>query len=127
MAPERGLFTESHRRSIGVCVAQLGEALATIRSHVGSAESIARIQAEIASLAAATGAHRPGGPHNPVNAALAQMLVLEEEMRPRRMRAYGDLGEEASRILDEHVQRLVDATRELIREIEELPRGRSAE
>jgi hypothetical protein len=46
------------------------------------------------------------------------MLVLEEELRPRRVRGYGPLDDEAAAVLDEHVQRLVDETNRLIARLE---------
>ena len=57
---------------------------------------------------------RPQPPRSALNATLIQLLVLEEELRPRRMTAYGALSDEAAHVLETHVQRLVDLTQTLI-------------
>jgi hypothetical protein len=46
------------------------------------------------------------------------MLVLEEELRPRRLAAYGAVDPEAALLLDAHVQELVDLTNALIARLE---------
>ena len=104
--------------SIGVCLAQLRELAHTVRSQGVDGDRLDRIEAAIEAMAAATGARRPTPPRNALGAALAQMLVLEEELRPRRLAAYGALEPDAARALDRHVQRLVDLTVELIADTE---------
>lgn len=100
--------------SIGVCLAQLRELVHTIRSQGVDGDRLDRIGEAIEAMATATGARRPSPPRNALGAALAQMLVLEEELRPRRLAAYGALEPDAARVLDRHVQQLVDLTVELI-------------
>jgi hypothetical protein len=114
---ERELFTEAQRRSIGVCVAQLSELTQAVRGFgVGSAQ-LARIEETLASLAEATNARRPERAGNRLDAVLAHMLVLEEELRPQRLRAYGAVDPDGARILDRHVRQLVERTNELIAEL----------
>lgn len=119
MSDEPALFSDAHRRSIGVCIAQLSELTRSIRAYGVGSEQIPRIEQTLTSLAEATNAHRPVRPQNQLNAALAQMRVLEEELRPKRLRAYGALVPEAADILDRHVQQLVDLTNDLIDDIQE--------
>jgi len=115
---EPELFSDAQRRSIGVCITLLSELTQAVRSYGAGGAQLPRIEETLASLAAATGAHRPGRAENRLNAALAQMLVLEEELRPKRLTAYGDLAPEAADILDRHVQQLVELTGELIAELQ---------
>lgn len=115
-APE--LFSEAQRGSIGVCVSQLGEHLRALRGFAIDGAALDRIELELEAMAAATGARSPQPPRNARNATLVQMLVLEEELRPRRMTAYGSLSDDAARVLDQHVQRLVDLTQALITQTE---------
>jgi len=74
-------FSDAQRTSIEVCLAQLRE----LSRRVGAAQ-LERIDEAIDAMEAATGARRPSAPQDALNAALAQMLVLEEE---RRLAAYG--------------------------------------
>jgi hypothetical protein len=50
--------------------------------------------------------------------ALSQMRVLEEEMRPPRMVAYGDLPAASAELLDRLVQTLADLTNQLMDELQ---------
>ena len=113
-----GSFSDAQRRSIGVCLTQLRELGRTIRSYEVGAAQLERIDEAIDAMAAATGARPPSAPRNALNAALAQMLVLEEELRPRRLSAYGAIDADAEALLDAYVQQLVDLTSELISEVE---------
>jgi hypothetical protein len=111
-------FSEAHRNSIGVALSQLAELLAVVR-RAGLAEPhIGLIEEQIEATARATGARRPRPRHGALNAALVQMLVLEEELRSRRMTGYGPLTEDAAGILDANVQRLVDLTNDLIDDVQ---------
>lgn len=107
-------FSDAHRRSIGVCLAQLRELSRTIRSYDVGAAQLQRIDEAIDAIVAATGARRPSVPRNGLNAALVQMLILEEELRPRRLSAYGTVDADGEALLDAHVQQLVDLTNELL-------------
>jgi hypothetical protein len=122
MSAEAQLFNEAQQRSIGVCVSQLREHLGALRGFGIDGAALARIGLELDSMATATGARRPQPPRNALNATFVQMLVLEEELRPRRMTAYGELSDDAARLLDGHVQRLVDLTQALITQTEGPPR-----
>lgn len=115
-------FSEAHRRSIGVTLARIDEHLQTLRGLGLAVEHLDRIAQELEATAAATGARRPQPPRNVLNATLVQMLVLEEELRSRRMRGYGPLDEAAAALLDEHVQRLIDETNRLIAHLERTDR-----
>jgi hypothetical protein len=108
------LFSAAQRTSIGVCVTQLSELAQAVRGYGVRAGELDQLEHAFDALAGATSARKAPPPANRLNAALAQMLVLEEELRPRRLAAYGTVDPEAARILDEHVQRLVDLTNTLI-------------
>jgi hypothetical protein len=108
------MFTEAQRDSIGVCVSQLDELVESLKRLGVAPERLAPITAAIEDLEAATAAHRPAPPKNAVLGALSQMRVLEEEMRPSRMAAYGDISAASAAVLDRHVQKLADLTDQLI-------------
>jgi hypothetical protein len=113
--PDRAeLFTDAQRHSIGGCVSQLGEHLHTLRGFGLDDRALTQLEQVLEAFADDTGAKRPQAPRNALNATLIQMLVLEEELRPRRMTAYGALSEDAAHVLDTHAQRLVDLTHALI-------------
>jgi hypothetical protein len=108
------LFPDAHRHSFGVYQSQLGEHVRTLRSFGADGSTLEQIERVLEAFAEDTGTNRPQPPRNALNATLVQMLVLEEELRPRRMTAYGSLSDEAARLLDTHVQRLIDLTQTLI-------------
>jgi hypothetical protein len=108
------LFSAAQRTSIGVCLSQFAELVQVVRGFGVEAEELDEVDREIESFTRATGARRPPPPRNALNAALAQMLVLEQELRPRRLRNYGEVGPEAERVLDAHVEQLVELTNALI-------------
>jgi len=118
MSPDAELFSDAQRRSIGVCLSQLDEHLRTLRGVGVDHSMLGQIEHALEAFAEATGAKRPQPSRNALKATLVQMLVLEEELRPRRMTAYGELSDEAARVLDANVHALVDLTQALIAQIE---------
>lgn len=122
MSPDADFFTDAQQHSIGVCLSQLDEHLRTLRGVGVDHSTLGRIEQTLEAFAEATGARRPQPPRNTLNATLVQMLVLEEELRPRRMTAYGELSDEAARVLDANVQALVGLTQALIAQIESAKR-----
>jgi hypothetical protein len=113
------LFSAAQRTSIGVCITQLLELTQAVRGYGVRADELDQVDQALEALAGATGARKAPPPANRLNAALVQMLVLEEGLRPRRLAAYGPVDPEAARILDDHVQRLVDLTNTLIDRLKE--------
>lgn len=113
-SPPEPQFPEAYRRSIGVTLARLEELVRTARGYGLAAEGLARIETELAATAEATAARRPRPPRNVVGAVLVQMLVLAEELRPRRLAGYGTIDSDAATVLERHAQRLVDLTNEVI-------------
>lgn len=116
------LFTEAQQHSIGVCLSQLGEHLRTLRGFGISDAPLAQLERALEQFADETGATKPQPPRNVLNATLVQMLVLEEELRPRRMTAYGSVSDAAASILDTHVQTLIDLTQALIAQLQQVGR-----
>jgi len=102
------VFTEAQRGSIGVCVTQLEELLHALRGFGVASPLLAELQLAIGELEATTGARRPRPPKNRVQAALAQMRVLTEELRPRRMAGYGEVTPGAAAVLDARLGRLIE-------------------
>jgi hypothetical protein len=111
-------FPEAYRRSIGVTLARFDELVRAARGHGVAADGLAEIETELAATAKATAARRPRPPRNATNAVLVQMLVLAEELRPRRMAGYGPLDDVSAALLEEHAQRLVDLTNDVIASVE---------
>ncbi len=105
---EEPIFTEAQQGSIGVGVTQLDELLQALRGFGVASPLLGELQVAIGELEAATGARRPVAPTNRVPVALAQMRVLAEELRPRRMANYGVVTLTAAAILDARVGRLVE-------------------
>ena len=102
------LFTDAQRGSIGVCVTQLEEVVHALRGYGVASPLLAELELAIGELEAATDARRPRAPKNRAPAALAQMRVLAEELRPRHMAGYGEVSPNAAAVLDARVSRLVE-------------------
>jgi len=110
-------FTDAQRTSIGVCVAQLEELVDALRRLGVHDERVDRVSATAARLATATQARKPAGPKNAVRAALTQMRVLEEELRPSRLSAYGELSAASAELVDGYVDELAALTTSLLEEL----------
>lgn len=102
------LFSDAQRGSIGVCVTQLEEFVHALRGYGVGSPLLAELELAIGALETATDARRPRVPKNRVPAALAQMRVLAEELRPRHMAGYGEVSPAAAAVLDARVGRLVE-------------------
>ncbi|MGH3003757.1 MAG: hypothetical protein ACRDM1_14025 [Gaiellaceae bacterium] len=102
-------LTESQRRSIGVSLSQIQELAGTARAYDVPVSALTRLEDAVEALREASDAIIPVAPKNVLNAAVAQMRVLAEELRPSRLRAYGAIEPDVAAEVDVLVQRLVDA------------------
>lgn len=117
MTEDDPLFTDAQRGSIGVCVSQLEELVRALRSFGVVSPLLVELERAVGELEASTGARRPRPPRNRIAGTLAQMRVLEQELRPRHLAGYGAVSPAAAAILDEQVGRLAELTEALADEL----------
>jgi hypothetical protein len=107
-------LSEAHQRSIGVTIELFEDLLRSLRRFGFGDESLQTLESALAEMASATGAQKPRPAQSELNATLAQMLVYAMELDPRRLRAYGELPEDAANYLAGQSRRLSDLTTELM-------------
>jgi hypothetical protein len=120
--PLEGLpLTDAQRRSIGVVLSQIEELMESARRNGASDEALAHLGRVVEEVRASSRAIRPRRPRNVLNATIAQMRVLAEELRPQRLRGYGPLDEPAAGAVDRSVQRLEAAVVALYPQLPQQP------
>lgn len=107
-------LNDPQRLSVGVALTQMRELAAAVQRLGGSDEALARLEATIRALWERADAIAPKAPRNARNAAVTQMRVLAEELRPAQLRQYGrTLDAAAAAELDELLHQLVGAITDL--------------
>ncbi len=111
-------LSETHRRTLGSRLAEMRNLIAEVRGVGFESGLLTELEAELARIDLETDAIRPRPAAHRARAALAQLLLLALEIRPRALRAYGELAEEGARYLEQRSARLSDIVERALDELE---------
>ena len=108
-------LSETHRRTLGSRLAMMQKLIGQARQCGFDSDLLADLEAELVRIGEDVEAIRPAPPPYRARAALAELLLLTFELRPRALKAHGELADEsagylehASAQLTELVQRALD-------------------
>jgi len=101
-------FSETHRRTLGLCVAMMKKLIAQVRELGFNSELLTELETDLARIDEEVEAIRPAPPSHQVRASLAELLLLTYEMRPRALKAYGEMAEANARYLEQQSARLTE-------------------
>jgi hypothetical protein len=82
-------LNEPQRLSVGVALTQMRELAAAVQRLGGPEDGLAHLEAAMSVLWQRTDAIAPKPPRNARSAAVTQMRVLAEELRPAQLKQYG--------------------------------------
>lgn len=113
-----GPFSETHRRTLGSRLAMMEKLIAQVRELGSESEALVELETDLARIDEQVDAIRPAPPPHQARAALAELLVLTYELRPRALRAYGELSEEGERYLEQQAVRLRELVQRALDQLE---------
>ncbi len=108
---------EDHHRAIGVRLSRLEEQVRRVHAVTGDLEELAVLSQAIDDMRISTGVDRRATRGNVIGTAIAFMFLDVEELRPQRLRAYGELNDEAATLLEDYVRRLEQIIETLARRL----------
>jgi hypothetical protein len=103
-----GRFSETHRRTLGLCLAMMQKLIAQVRELGFDSALLIELETDLARIDEEVEAIRPAPPAHQVRASLAELLLLTYEMRPRALKAYGEVAEDNARYLEQKSARLTE-------------------
>lgn len=103
-------LTEAQRRAVGGRLSTAIDAIRRLRGVGFESDALDALELALAEVADTTGAYlRRDGP-SVVQAAIAQLLVVADELRPRWLAGYGDMDEASAQYLEQQAARLAALT-----------------
>jgi hypothetical protein len=111
-------FSETHRRTLGLCLAMMQKLVVQVRELGFNSGLLTEIETDLARIDEEVEAIRPAPAPHHARAWLAELLVLTYEMRPRALKAYGELAEENVRYLEQQSRRLSELVERALDQLE---------
>ena len=113
-----GRFSETHRRTLGLCLAMMQKLIAQVRELGFDSELLIELETDLARIDEEVEAIRPARSAHQVRASLAELLLLTYEMRPRALKAYGEVAEENASYLEQQSARATELVQRVLDQLE---------
>ena len=113
-----GRFSETHRRTLGLCLAMMQKLIAQVRELGFDSELLIELETDLARIDEEVEAIRPARSAHQVRASLAELLLLTYEMRPSALKAYGEVAEDNARYLEHQSERLTELVKGALDQLE---------
>ena len=94
-------LSETHRRTLGSRLARMQKLVSEVRNLGFDSELLGELETELARIGEEVEAIRPPPPPYQARASLAELLLLTYELRPRALKAHGELAEENAHYLEQ--------------------------
>jgi hypothetical protein len=111
-------LSETHRRTLGSCLAMMQKLTTQVRDLGFDSDLLTELESNLARLDEDVDAIRPAPPPHQARASLAELLLLTYELRPRALKAYGELAEESARYLEQASAQLTELVQSALDELE---------
>jgi hypothetical protein len=111
-------LSETHRRTLGSRLVRMEKLIAQVRDLGFDSELLTQLETDLARIDDEVEAIRPAPPPYQARASLADLLLLTYELRPRALKAYGELAEENARYLEQASARLTELVQRALDELE---------
>jgi hypothetical protein len=111
-------LSETHRRTLGSRLAMMQQLIGQVREFGFDSELVADLDTELAQIEGDVEAIRPAPPRHQARASLAELLLLTYELRPRALKAYGDVAEESANYLEHASAHLTELVQRALDELE---------
>ena len=118
MNERAGRFSETHRRTLGSRLAMMQKLIAQVRDLGFDSDLLMTLETDLARIDEEVEAIRPAPPPDQARASLAELLLLTYELRPRALKAYGELAEDNARYLEQQAERLTELVQRALDQLE---------
>ena len=118
MNERAGRFSETHRRTLGSRLAMMQKLIAQVRDLGFDSDLLMTLETDLARIDQEVEAIRPAPPPHQARASLAELLLLTYELRPRALKAYGELAEDNARYLEQQAARLTELVQRALDQLE---------
>jgi len=113
-----GRFSDTHRRTLGSRLTMMQKLIIQVRDLGFDSELLTELETDLARIEEDVDAIRPAPPPHQARASLAELLLLTYELRPRALKAYGELAEENGRYLEQQAERLTELVQRALDQLE---------
>jgi hypothetical protein len=111
-------LSDTHRRTLGSRLAMMQKLIIQVRDLGFDSDLLTELEIDLARIEEDIEAIRPAPPPYEARASLAELLLLTYELRPRALKAYGELGEENTPYLEQASARLTELVQLALDELE---------
>jgi hypothetical protein len=111
-------LSETHRRTLGSRLTMMQKLIGQARALGFESELLGALETELSRIEADVKAIRPAPPPYQVRASLAELLLLTYELRPRALKAYGEIADESASYLERASVRLTELAQRALDELE---------
>ena len=118
MNERAGRFSETHRRTLGSRLAMMQKLIAQVRDLGFDSDLLMTLETDLVRIDEEVEAIRPAPPPDQARASLAELLLLTYELRPRALKAYGELAEDNARYLEQQAERLTELVQRALDQLE---------
>src|SRR6266542_5782099 len=110
--------SETHRRTLGSRLTMMQKLISQVRDLGFESELLTEFETELARIEEEVEAITPAPPLHQARASLAELLLLTYELRPRALKAYGEIAEESAGYLEEASAHLTQLVQRALDELE---------
>jgi hypothetical protein len=111
-------LSETHRRTLGSRLAMMQKLISQAREYGFDSELLTELERELARIGDDVEAIQPAPPPYRARASLAELLLLTFELRPRALKAHGEVAEENAPYLEQASARLTELVQRALDELE---------
>jgi hypothetical protein len=114
-------LSETHRQKLGLLLVMMQKLITQVRELGFESEQLTELEADLSRIGEEVEAIPPTPPRYQARGPLAELLLLTYEIRPRALKAYGELAEEYASYLEEEAARATELVGRALDEFEGQP------
>ncbi len=111
-------LSETHRRTLGSRLTMMRKLISQVRELGFETELLTGLETKLTGIEGDVEAIRPSPPPYQARAALAELLLLTYELRPRALKAYGEVAEESASYLEQASAQLTELVQRALDQLE---------
>ena len=111
-------LSETHRQKLGLLLVMMQKLITQVRDLGFDSEQLTELEADLGRIGKEVDAIRPTPPRYQARGPLAELLLLTYELRPRALKAYGEVAEENASYLEREAARATELVGRALDEFE---------
>lgn len=111
-------LSKTHRQKLGLLLVMMQKLVTQVRDLGFDSQHLTELEADLRRIGEEVEAISPTPPRYQARGPLAELLLLTYELRPRALKAYGEVAEENARYLEQEAARATDLVGRALDEFE---------